>query len=233
MTHDFVVSLSRAAPETVTVDYGTDVGTAVAGADYTEANGTFTLAAGETEKTVAVTALDDAHHEGEETMMLVLSNAGGARIRHGEVTGMIENSDAIPKVWLACFWCNVADHVVDAVVTRRAGLAGSFSHVTLGGQRIALDGGAETAPGSAVSDEADRRAAESLAALAGLYRLSPLSPVPGDCDRYIESRNLWMICPMTSSGLPAEPAASSILSMSSSDSSTISFPYSVHCSAIL
>ena len=65
MTHDFVVSLSRAAPETVTVDYGTDVGTAVAGADYTEANGTFTLAAGETEKTVAVTALDDAHHEGE------------------------------------------------------------------------------------------------------------------------------------------------------------------------
>ena len=162
-TLDFAVSLSRTENGTVTVDYATADGTATAGEDYTAASGTLTFAAGETEKTVSVAVLDDAHDEGEETMKLLLSNATGARIRDGEAVGTIENSDAIPKAWLARFGRTVADHVVDAIGARVAGPAYGGSHVTLGGQRLGLDGLGGTRVASA-GDEWE--AAEGLVALA-------------------------------------------------------------------
>ena len=82
----FAVTLGRAPSGTVTVDYATSDGTATAGSDYTAASGTLTFAAGETEKTVSVPVLDDAHDEGSETLTLTLSNASGAyhRRRHGD-----------------------------------------------------------------------------------------------------------------------------------------------------
>ena len=167
-TLDFVVSLSRASDATVTVDYATADGTATEGDDYTRTDGTLTFEAGQTEKTVAVPVLDDAHDDGGETLTLVLSNAVGARIRDGEAVGTIENSDAIPKAWLARFGRTVADHVVDAVGTRLAGPAQGGSHVTLGGQRIALDGGGAPAGADAAAERAlaGREAREGLAALA-------------------------------------------------------------------
>ena len=64
------MTLSRAASETVTVDFATADGTAAAGWDYTAVEGTLTFAPGETEKTVSVEVLDDAHDEGEETLTL-------------------------------------------------------------------------------------------------------------------------------------------------------------------
>ena len=118
---EFEVSLSRTAGGPVSVDYATADGTAKAGEDFTAASGTLTFAAGETTKTVSVAVLDDAHDEGEETMKLLLSNAtGGARIRDGEATGTIENSDPIPKAWLARFGRTVADQVLEAVQGRMA-----------------------------------------------------------------------------------------------------------------
>ena len=82
----FAVTLSRAPSGTVTVDYATSDGTATAGSDYTAASGTLTFAAGETEKTVSVPVLDDAHDEGSETLTLTLSNASGRLScrRHGD-----------------------------------------------------------------------------------------------------------------------------------------------------
>ena len=69
----FEVSLDRAAAVTVTVDYATADGTATAGADYTATSSTLSFAAGETQKTVSVAVLDDAHDEGTETLTLTLS----------------------------------------------------------------------------------------------------------------------------------------------------------------
>lgn len=69
-TLEFAVTLSRAASETVTVDFATADGTAAAGWDYTAVEGTLTFAPGETGKTVSVEVLDDAHDEGEETLTL-------------------------------------------------------------------------------------------------------------------------------------------------------------------
>ena len=139
-TLDFTVSLSRAASATVTVDYTTADRTATAGEDYTRAIGTLIFAAGETSKTVAVTVLDDAVDEGEETLTLTLSNASGAVIADGTATGTIENSDPLPKAWTARFGRTVGSHVVDALEERLGGA--SESYVQLGGQRLDSSPGA-------------------------------------------------------------------------------------------
>ena len=131
----FPVTLNRAAGATVTADYATADGTATAGADYTAASGTLTFQAGETEKTVAVAVLDDAHDDGEETLTLELSNASGARIRDAEATGTIANSDPLPRAWLARFGRTAAGHVLDAVGERLAARSGD-AQVTVAGQRL-------------------------------------------------------------------------------------------------
>ena len=116
--------------------------------------------------------LDDAHDDTDETLTLTLSNASGARIRDGEATGTIENSDPIPQAWLARFGRTVADHVVDAIGERLTGSPGGGSQVTLGGQRVPLDGvvggaGNGASPGgSAGGDTRESAAADTLAAFA-------------------------------------------------------------------
>ena len=154
-TLDFAVTLSRAASATVTVGYATADGTATAGSDYTARQGTLTFDAGETEKTVSVPVLDDAHDEGEETLTLRLSAASGAAIADGVATGTIENSDPIPQAWLARFGRTVAGHVTDAISERLAGTAGGGSHVTLGGQRLSFDGNAPDVPDGTGPEAAD------------------------------------------------------------------------------
>ena len=161
-TLDFAVSLSRAASATVTVDYASADGTATAGADYTAASGTLTFRAGETEKKVNVAVLDDAHDDGGETLTLTLSNASGARLRDAEATGTIENSDPIPKAWLARFGRTVAGQVVDAISGRMEGSPEGGSHVTVGGQRLSFDG-----DGGAGAGAGGAAARDALAALAG------------------------------------------------------------------
>ena len=127
----FAVQLDRAAG-TVTVDYATANGTATAGSDYTATAGTLRFAAGETSKTVSVPVLDDAHDEGGETLTLTLSNASGAYIADGEATGTIENSDPMPKAWLARFGREAADQAMRAVSDRLSGEP-QAEHLRIGG----------------------------------------------------------------------------------------------------
>ena len=137
---EFAVTLDRARHAAVTVDYATSDGPspkgAVAGSDYTATSGTLTFAAGETGKTVPVAVLDDSHDEGSETMTFTLSNASGARIADGEATGTIDNSDAIPKAWIARFGRTVAEQVLDAVEGRMRGSRTPGAEVSLAGERI-------------------------------------------------------------------------------------------------
>ena len=127
----FAVTLSRAPSGTVTVDYATSDGTAAAGSDYTATSGTLTFAAGETEKTVSVPVLDDAHDEGSETLTLTLSNPSGAYLADGSATGTINNTDPMPLAWMVRFGRTVGSQVVDALGQRLDG--GTGSHVTVGG----------------------------------------------------------------------------------------------------
>ena len=130
----FLVTLNRAAAEPVTVAYATADGTARAGEDYTATSGTLSFAPGATERTVTVALLDDARDEGEETFTLRLSDAAGAVLDDAEATGTIENSDPLPRAWLARFGRTAAGHVLAAVGERLDGAAGS--QMTIAGQRL-------------------------------------------------------------------------------------------------
>ena len=128
----FVVTLSRAASGTVTVDYSTADGSAQAGVDYTAATGTLSFHAGESSKTIPVAVLDDAHDEGEETLTLTLSNVSGGRLTDSEATGTIKNRDPLPRALLARFGRTAAVHVVEQVEERIAaprepGIDGRFA----------------------------------------------------------------------------------------------------------
>ena len=71
----FTVTLSDVSPDTVTVDYATADGTAVAPGDYSAAGGTLTFLPGETTQTVTVDVNGDALDEEEETYTVDLTNA--------------------------------------------------------------------------------------------------------------------------------------------------------------
>ena len=139
----FGVTLDRARSQPVTVDYatvqGTGAGVATEGSDYTRTSGTLTFAPGDTEETVSVPVLDDAHDEDSETMTLTLSNPVGARIADGTATGTIENTGPIPKAWIARFGRTVADQVLDAVGERMRGGSAASTRMTLGGREVLLD----------------------------------------------------------------------------------------------
>ncbi len=152
-TLEFAVTLSRAASGTVTVGYATADGTATAGADYTATSGTLTFDPGETEKTISVPVLDDAHDDTGETLTLTLSNATGARILDAVATGTIVNDDPLQRAWLARFGRTVATHVTDAIGDRLRGAPGSDSHVTVGGYRLPLGQPAAEADGSAAETD--------------------------------------------------------------------------------
>jgi chitinase len=97
----FTVTLSAASASTVTVKYATADGTAVAGSDYVAQSGTLTFAAGETQKTIKVTAIGDSTVESNETLSVLLSSASGATIADGTGAGTITNDDTAPLPTLA------------------------------------------------------------------------------------------------------------------------------------
>ena len=133
-TVDFTVILSRAAAETVTLEYATSDGTAVAGEDYTAASGTLSFSPGQTTQTVPVAVLDDPHDEGSETFTLVLSNPSGnhAWLSAARATGTISNSDPLPKGWLARFGRTSATQVLGLLDARFGEARAPASQLTLG-----------------------------------------------------------------------------------------------------
>ena len=133
----FEVTLSRAAPEQVTVDWSTADGTARTGEDYVASSGTLTFAPGEMGHAIAVSILDDAHDEGEETLVLHLRNAVGAELADAQATGKIANSDPMPRAWLGRFGRTAWDHVLGAVDERLRSARVSRTHARIGGRSIA------------------------------------------------------------------------------------------------
>ncbi|MBL8817207.1 MAG: hypothetical protein JNL58_14365 [Planctomyces sp.] len=92
----FTLSLSEAVSNSVSVDFATANGTAVAGSDYTAQNGTITFNPGETSKTVTISTVADVLYEGNETLSLNLSNASGLNIADGSGAGTIVDDDPMP-----------------------------------------------------------------------------------------------------------------------------------------
>ena len=99
---DFVVTLSAASGQRVTVKYApaTDAGTATSGTDYTAVSQTtLTFAAGETSKRVRVLVTGDTTDEPDETVRLTLSGPTNATLGSASTgVGTITDDDAAPTV---------------------------------------------------------------------------------------------------------------------------------------
>ena len=77
------------------MDYATANGTALAGSDYTGQSGTLTFLSGDTSKTISVATIDDVLIEGDETVLLNLSNAtAGSAITRAQGVGTINDNDS-------------------------------------------------------------------------------------------------------------------------------------------
>ena len=97
---EFTVALNVASSQTVTVEYATADGTAMADEDYEGTTGTLTFSALETTQTIRVPIIDDDLDEAVEAFTVALSNASNATIGNGAATGVIADND-LPVVSVA------------------------------------------------------------------------------------------------------------------------------------
>ena len=87
--------MSKPSTETVTVQYATHDGTAVAPGDYTAGTGTVTFAPGVTSMNVVVPTLTDAVYDPNETFSVVLASPTNASIAHDTGLGTILDNAVI------------------------------------------------------------------------------------------------------------------------------------------
>ncbi|BAQ63402.1 S-layer family protein [Geminocystis sp. NIES-3709] len=85
----YTVTLSQASTQTVTVQYATIDGTAIAGQDYTSSSGTLTFSPGQTSQTITIPILNDSINEPNETFTLILSDPNN---------GTLDNTTAITTI---------------------------------------------------------------------------------------------------------------------------------------
>jgi len=133
----FTVTVTRSGGSfgTVTIDYTTVDGTASAGSDYTAASGTLTFADGVMSQAFSVPVIDDSVYEGDESLLVSLSNPGGGASlgAPSSATLTISDNDPIPsagtlKFSAATYTIGEAGPALVATVTRTGG---SFGTVTV------------------------------------------------------------------------------------------------------
>ncbi len=100
-TARFTVTLSAPSSQTVTADYATSDGTALAGSDYDAVSGTLTFAPGETSKNVDVPVRGDVNAEFNETFFLTLRNPGGATLQKASGFAIIDDDDQVADLGLS------------------------------------------------------------------------------------------------------------------------------------
>jgi large repetitive protein len=136
------VSLDAPTNKTVTVNFGTADGTALAGSDYQAASGKLTFAPGETSKTIRVPVRGDRLGESSETFFVKLHGAKNAKVADG--SGVVTIVDDEPRL-----------SVSDAVATE--GNAGStlltFTATLSAAQGEAVTVDYATADGTAIAGE--------------------------------------------------------------------------------
>jgi large repetitive protein len=89
----FTVTLTNPTGRTVTVDYRSDDATATAPSDYQPTSGQLVFNKREMAKQIRVPVFGDTVYEGDETVTLSLTNAGGAVIADATGTGTIIEND--------------------------------------------------------------------------------------------------------------------------------------------
>jgi hypothetical protein len=91
----FNVELLAPTANTVTVQYTTANGTAVAGSDYTAKSGTLTFRSGQTTAAISIDVAGDQLFEIDEVFFVQLSNPVNAALRNNSAAGVIINDDPL------------------------------------------------------------------------------------------------------------------------------------------
>jgi sugar lactone lactonase YvrE len=128
------VNLSNPSVQTVTVNYSTADGTAVAGSDYVATSGTLTFAPGVTSNFINVAVNGDTVVEPDETLLVKLSNPVNAQgfLPVTQVTVTIANDDTSLQVSAATFSTSESGNSISVNVTRSGDLSipSSVSYAT-------------------------------------------------------------------------------------------------------
>ena len=179
----FDVTLSTASTATVTVNFATDDGTAVAGGDYQATSGILTFAPGQTLKTVIVPVSGDALVELNETLLVNLSGSQNANLLDSQGVGTLTNDDAASLV------------ITD--VTLAEGNAGTTNFtftVTLGAAVDApLTVGFSTADGTATTVDNDYAAGSGTLSFAGNAGETKSVTVVVNGDLKVESNETFLV----------------------------------------
>ena len=139
----FDLTLSRAAGQAVSVQYATRDGTARAGEDYEAGMGTAMVATGQSTAQIVVPLNIDLFREADETFVVTLTGAQGARLDDAEATGTIEDvseDGAAPEQWLARFGRIAGGHVMTAIGDQIALNRAGGSRMTVAGTRLTGEG---------------------------------------------------------------------------------------------
>lgn len=131
-TSAVTVNVLRTGPTSgaVTVDYAATGGTAVNGQDYALAAGTLTFGPGVTAQSFAVMLTNDTVAEGAETIVLTLSNPGGATLGTPAVATVKVTSNDVGGVLRfenAVYSREESGGSATITVTRAGGLAGGVT----------------------------------------------------------------------------------------------------------
>jgi len=103
----FHVSLSAPSGLTITVNFATQDGTAVAGADYLAASGTLTFAPGVTTRDAVVPIIGDTVSEPNKTYLVNLSSPTNATIGRAQAVGTITDNDG--TLFFSLAPCRIVD----------------------------------------------------------------------------------------------------------------------------
>ncbi len=117
------VILTGGLDSTVTVDWSTADGTALAGVDYTAASGALVFPPNSTEQSIAIEIFGDTLEESDTRFRIQLSNALGAPIAVGAASVTILNDDLMPGFSVADVSATEADPATPQTMTFRVQLA--------------------------------------------------------------------------------------------------------------
>ncbi|HXJ72981.1 MAG TPA: Calx-beta domain-containing protein, partial [Candidatus Dormibacteraeota bacterium] len=94
----FTVSLSAISGQTVTLNFATADGMALAGTDYVSTNGLLSFAPGTTNQTVTVRVNGDLLNEADETFFVFLTTSTNATLSDSLGVGTINNDDPVVSI---------------------------------------------------------------------------------------------------------------------------------------
>jgi len=157
-TVTYTVSLSAQSGKSVTVDYGIG-GDAALTSDYTDASGSYSVAsggtitfdAGQTQKTLKLTVVNDAVPENAETVTISISNPSNATLGTASKTHTITDADTDPTVSIAVDKDSSAENNTETVTYTVSLSAQSGKTVTV---NYAVTGDA-AAPGDYIDGSGD------------------------------------------------------------------------------